>query len=63
MIFWLLNLIVFVAAQNMSEIPVLPDEENIILKDSTFREGAIVGMYSNSIDHNTSCHNENYSTI
>ena len=44
MIFWLLNLIVFVAAQNMSEIPVLPDEENIILKDRTFTDGALGGM-------------------
>ena len=42
MILWLLNLIVFVSAQNMSEIPILPDETN--LKDISFTEGAIGGM-------------------
>ena len=44
MILWLLNLILFVSAQNMSETPVLPDEENIIIKDRTFTDGALGGM-------------------
>ena len=44
MILWLLNLIAFVSAQNMSETPVLPNEENINPNDRMYTEGAIGGM-------------------
>ena len=44
MILWLLNLIVFVSAKNISETPVLPNEGNINLNDISFTEGAIGGM-------------------